>query len=102
MKFYLFSDNVDTQLGMRLVGVEGEVVHERITFLQALEEKMRDTSIGIIMITTKLIEMCPDVISEIKLTQRRPLLVEIPNRHGEIKIGETIDQYVSKATGIKI
>jgi len=102
MKFYLFSDDVDTQLGFRLVGIEGEVVNERIAFLQALEEKMRDSSIGIIMITTTLMEMCPEAISEIKLTQRHPLLVEIPNRHGDTKIGETIDQYVSDTTGITI
>ena len=27
MKMYLISDNVDTQTGMRLAGVEGVVVH---------------------------------------------------------------------------
>ena len=29
MKMFLISDNVDTQTGMRLAGVEGVVVHER-------------------------------------------------------------------------
>ncbi len=28
MRFYLISDNVDTQMGMRLAGIEGVVVHE--------------------------------------------------------------------------
>lgn len=102
MKFYLLSDNVDTQLGLRLVGIEGEVVHERMLFLEKLEEKMKDNSIGIILITTKLIEMCPEVISEIKLKQQHPLLVEIPDRHGDSKIGETIDKYVSEAVGVKL
>lgn len=102
MKFYLISDNVDTQVGLRLVGVEGEVVHERREFLEVLETKMKDESLGIILLTTKLIELCPDVISEIKLKQQRPLIVEIPDRHGESKIGETIDKYVSEAIGIKL
>lgn len=102
MKFYLISDNVDTQVGLRLVGVEGEVVHERRAFLELLETKMKDESIGIILLTTKLIELCPDVISEIKLKQQRPLIVEIPDRHGESKIGETIDKYVSEAIGVKL
>ncbi|MFV0395109.1 MAG: V-type ATP synthase subunit F [Coprobacillaceae bacterium] len=102
MKFYLLSDNVDTQLGLRLVGIEGEVVHERQEFLELLEEKMKDSSIGIILLTTKLIELCPEVISEIKLRQQKPLLVEIPDRHGESKIGETIDKYVSEAVGVKL
>ena len=28
MKFFLISDNIDTQMGMRLAGIEGVVVHE--------------------------------------------------------------------------
>lgn len=102
MKFYLISDNVDTEAGLRLVGIEGSIVHERRAFLELLETKMKDDTIGIILITTKLIEMCPDVISEIKLKQRKPLIVEIPDRHGESKIGETIDKYVSEAIGVKL
>ena len=47
-------------------------------------------------ITTKLIELAPDIISEIKLKQQKPLLVEIPDRHGDSMIGETIDKYVSE------
>ena len=99
MKFYLISDNVDTEMGLRLVGIEGEVVHKRRDFLEVLETKMKDRSIGVILITTKLIELAPDVISEIKL---KPLLVEIPDRHGNSKIGETIDRYVSEAIGVKL
>ena len=29
MKFFLLSDNIDTQMGMRLAGIEGIVIHER-------------------------------------------------------------------------
>ena len=101
MRFYCISDNVDTQVGLRLVGIEGQVVHKR-EFLELLETKLKDDSIGIILITTNLIELAPDVISEIKLKQQKPLLVEIPDRHGESKIGETIDKYVSEAIGVKL
>ena len=102
MKFYLISDNVDTYTGLRLVGVEGSIVHERLELLQLLEEKMRDPDIGIILLTTKLIELCPEVIMELKLKQSTPLIVEIPDRHGTSKISETIDRYVSSAIGIKL
>ena len=102
MRFYCISDNVDTQVGLRLVGIEGQVVHKRREFLELLETKLKDDSIGIILITTNLIELAPDVISEIKLKQQKPLLVEIPDRHGESKIGETIDKYVSEAIGVKL
>ena len=90
MKFFLLSDNIDTLMGLRLVGIEGKVVHTRKHFLETLQEKMKDESIAIILVTTKLIEMCPDIISE------------IPDRHGNSKIGETIDGYVSEAIGVKL
>ena len=55
-----------------------------------------------ILVTTKLVDMCPDIISEIKLKQQKPLITEIPDRHGNSKIGETIDGYVSEAIGVKL
>ncbi len=102
MKFYLLSDNVDTLVGMRLVGIEGIVLHDKTEFLSKLSEVMRDDSIGVVLITTKLVELTPNVISELKLQNTRPLIVEIPDRHGNSKIGESIDAYVGKAIGVKL
>ncbi|MCI8541369.1 MAG: ATP synthase subunit F [Erysipelotrichaceae bacterium] len=102
MKFFLLSDNIDTQMGMRLAGIEGVVIHERREVLEALEQAMQDEEIAVVLMTTKLIQLCPEVISEIKLRQSKPLIVEIPDRHGSAKIGETIDRYVSEAIGVKL
>lgn len=55
MKFYLISDNIDTQMGLRLAGIEGIVVHERHEMLEALENAMHMKDVGIILLTTKLI-----------------------------------------------
>ena len=44
-------------------------------------------------------------MEEARITVRRqlkPLIVEIPDRHGQHKIGETIDKYVSDAIGVKL
>ena len=76
MKFFLISDNIDTQMGLRLAGIEGVVVHERHEMLETLEKVMHDDEVAIVLLTTKLIELCPDVISEIKLKQKKPLIVE--------------------------
>ena len=38
MKMFLISDNVDTQTGMRLAGVEGVVVHEREELYDTLQK----------------------------------------------------------------
>ncbi len=100
MKFFLISDNIDTQMGLRLAGIEGVVVHERHELLETLERVMHDEEVAIVLLTTKLIELCPDIISEIKLKQKKPLIVEIPDRHGNSMICETIDRNVSEAIGV--
>ncbi len=102
MKFFLISDNVDTEVGFRLVGIEGVIVHEKDEFLRALEKALEDKEIGIILVTTKLVELAPHIISELKLTQPRQLIVEVPDRHGTSAIGEAIDRYVSEAIGVKL
>lgn len=102
MKFFLISDNIDTQMGMRLAGIEGVVVHERQDVLEVLEKVLHREDVAVILMTTRLVETCPEVISELKLKLKKPLIEEIPDRHGSAKIGETIDRYVSEAIGVKL
>ena len=102
MKFFLIRDNIDTQMGMRLAGIEGVVVHERQEVLEVLEKVLHREDVAVILMTTRLVETCPEVISELKLKLKKPLIEEIPDRHGSAKIGETIDRYVSEAIGVKL
>ena len=102
MKFFLLSDNIDTQMGMRLAGIDGIVIHERDEVLRELKQAMSREDIAVILMTTKLIQTCPEIISELKLKQPKPLIVESPDRHGSAKVGETIDRYVSEAIGVKL
>ncbi len=102
MKMYLISDNVDTRAGMRLAGVEGVVVHERVEFISALNAALDDENNGIILITAKLADLAPELIKDIKLNRRQPLIVEIPDRHGYGKGDDYIIDYVRKAIGLRI
>ena len=78
MKMYLISDNVDTYTGMRLAGVDGIVVHEQDELKQALERVLEDKSIGIVLLTEKFGREFPELIDNVKLERRLPLIVEIP------------------------
>ena len=49
MKMFLISDNVDTQTGMRLAGVEGVVVHEKEELKEAFDKALQNKEIGIIL-----------------------------------------------------
>lgn len=102
MKFYTLSDNADTAMGMRLAGIEGEILHTAEEVLSALERVMGDPSIGVVLMTEKLINTCPARIYRYKLNQKRPLIVEVPDRHGSGDVSKLIEQYVSEAIGIQL
>ena len=102
MKFFCISDNTDTQIGMRLAGVEGIVVHTSDEFSQALDKACKDAEIGLVLISHKLMKLCPEKIYTIKLRSKYPLVVEIPDRHGDSNISETITEYVRESIGLKI
>ena len=102
MRFYLISDNVDTLVGMRLAGIEGDVVHESKEVSDALENALNDKEIGIVLITEKLVSLAPDVVYDLKLNRKRPLIVEIPDRHGSGRAKDSITRYVREAIGVKI
>ena len=101
MKMYLISDNVDTYTGMRLAGVDGVVVHEKQELRVALETAMND-KFGIILLTERFGREFPDLIDEIKLKRKMPLLIEIPDRHGTGRKKNFITSYVNEAIGLKL
>lgn len=102
MKMFLISDNIDTYTGMRLAGVEGIVVHERNELKKALETTIADKEIGIILLTEKFGREFPDIIDDVKLNHKLPLIVEIPDRHGTGRRPDFITAYVNEAIGLKL
>ncbi len=102
MTSYLISDNVDTFVGMKMAGIEGIVLHEKEKILEKIKELKKNQGIGIIIITEKIALLIPDEVSIIKLSKERPLLVEIPDRHGWNRGSDSILRYVKEAIGIKI
>lgn len=99
---YLISDNIDTYTGMRLAGVDGTVVHGRQELYDALQTVLTDKDIGVVLLTERFGHEFPDIIDDIKLKRKTPLLVEIPDRHGTGRKKDFITSYVSEAIGVKL
>ena len=101
MKFYLISDNVDTKMGMRFAGIPGVVVHEE-DVSRELTQAMEREDIAVILMTEKLVSLCPDIVYDLKLNRKKPLIVEIPDRHGNGRTKDSITKYVQDAIGVKL
>lgn len=102
MKMYLISDNVDTLTGMRLAGVEGVMVDGREELKESLETAIADKNIGIILLTEKFGREFPEIIDNVKLNHKTPLIIEIPDRHGTGRKPDFITSYVDEAIGLKL
>lgn len=102
MKFYLISDNIDTRMGMRLAGIEGVVAHTEKEASDALDFALSDKEIAVVLMTEKLVCLCHDRVYDLKLNCRRPIIVEIPDRHGNSNVINAIGSYVEDAIGIKL
>ena len=102
MKMFVISDNVDTETGMRLAGVDGIVVHEKDEFKAALENVLADSRIGILLITEKLAKTFRDRVGKLKVSRKLPIVIEIPDRHGTGRTPDSITSYVGEAIGVKV
>lgn len=102
MKMYLISDNIDTQIGMRLVGIDGCVAHDRQTIDMEIKKAVSNPDIGILIFTEKAAAMVKDYLDNLKLTVHTPLIIEIPDRHGSRDIAQSINRMVQEAIGLKL
>ena len=68
----------------------------------ALEKACADEEIGLVLITDKLVAKCADTVFAYKLGRKRPLIVEMPDRHSDSNPGDSIRRYISEVVGVKI
>ena len=102
MRCYVLSDNTDTLMGMRLAGIEGELVHEQEELRKALRSAMQMENVAVIMLTEKLAAMCDAELTELKAHVAKPLLVVSPDRHGSADMTASISRYLAETVGIHI
>jgi V/A-type H+-transporting ATPase subunit F len=101
MKYYIIGDE-DSILGFGMVGVKGSVVKNReqaeIVFHQVLE----DSEIGVIIITERAADLIRPLVNRYLITEKFPLLVEIPDREGPTAGRPGIREMVNAAIGITL
>ena len=73
---------------------------ERLTLKQGVCFVM--STLGLVLITDKLVARCSELVFSYKLTRKRPLIVEMPDRHSDQTPGDSIRRYISEVVGVKI
>ena len=102
MRFYLISDNEDTLVGIRLAGIDGVMVSIETDALQELNKAMkRVQDVALVLITQNVVDMIPEVVYNLKMNCKRPLIVEVPDRNCNGRTKDAITRYVREAVGSK-
>lgn len=102
MKSFLISDKREALVGMRLAGIDGVLAHTREELLSAVKTAMKSEDIGILILTENLVDLARDEILQLKLKAKKPLIVEIPGRHGTTRSADKITNYIRDSVGIHI
>ena len=68
----------------------------------ALQKAISNKEIGIILLTEKFGREFPEIIDDVKLHHKTPLIIEIPDRHGTGRKPDFITSYVNEAIGLKL
>ncbi len=102
MKMYLISDNIDTQTGMRLAGIDGVVVHDKQALHDACKNALSNKENAILLFTEKAADIDREYISSLKVTVTTPLIIEIPDRHGSHDVAGSINTLVQESIGLKL
>ena len=71
----------------RLLGFEGRVVGENENVLSIIKELSIEEGVGVILITSNLVDRVREDFEKMRMKMRKPLLIEIPSLK-EIRLKE--------------
>lgn len=101
MRYFVIGDE-NTVLGFGIAGVDGQVVQSREQAQRAFEQILKDSSIGIVIITERIADLIRPTVERYTFAEQFPLIVEIPDREGPKPDRPGIRELVTAAIGIKI
>ncbi len=78
MKMFCISDNIDIAVGLRLTGINYEIITHKDKILEKIGEISRNDEYGIVSITESLYEKAKIEIELFKEKNNLPLIVKIP------------------------
>lgn len=96
---FVISDNTDTLAGMRMAGADGVIVHTKAETEAAIERVLSGGDTAILLINGALADLCRQRVDDIKRAESLPLVVEIPDRHGNGRNPDALTEYIRSSIG---
>ncbi len=86
-------------MGLRLAGIDGSVVEDFETYQTCMNALLEDDEIGLILLTTKVIDMDREYLMELKQNLDTKLIVEISDRHKSFEVQDMIEKTLKQIIG---
>lgn len=90
MKMFCISESLDISLGLRLSGIEYDVLKDKNKILEKINELLENKDYGIIILTEKIYEMISDEVKKLEKERNIPLFIKIP------EIGDEVNERYKK------
>lgn len=100
MKSYLLTESNDALVGMRLAGIRGEIIKSKEELIIKLKEKMEDVEVGILILSTPVVDLARDDVMMAKLKSHETLIIEIPSANQSFD-SDYITRYIRESIGVK-
>ena len=101
MRFYLISDNVDTQVGMRLAGIDGAEASTKREVDRAVSRACADGGVAVLIVTERCYQLSRERLDELKLSSARPLVNVVSDSRSSGSGSDSIMRLINEAIGIK-
>jgi V/A-type H+-transporting ATPase subunit F len=99
MRYFAVSDDPDLLVGLRLAGIPGSLAKTKDEAIAAVNMVQADPSIGILIVTEHLAQLCQDLLKQLK-KRTVPLVVELPGRLDEKQSDHAITRSIREAIGM--
>ena len=101
MSYHIIGD-VDTVLGYRFAGVEGNAVSTPDEARQAFLKAIAPGTSGILLVTEDVEGMIEELVTAHRASAKEPFLAVVPSIWGAKKGRKSLQQLINDAVGIKI
>lgn len=88
--------------GFALAGVDGQVITTADSLAATLDEVRQDADLGIILITSDVVDLARERINNLMAKGTLPLIVEIPGPEGPSSSRPSIHETLRRTIGIRL
>ncbi|MCD6286009.1 MAG: V-type ATP synthase subunit F [Anaerolineae bacterium] len=88
--------------GFSLAGIHGQVTTTAVDLMAALDHACQSTDIGVVMITSDVVDLARERVNALMARSELPLIIEIPGPDGPSPDQPSINEMLRRTIGVRL